>query len=226
MWWHQITSLETTISINIFWGNSGPNNFITKVMVWCSYNSLLGICGIFCGDWCYCFSCKGNSYVALFPTLAPEHRWTEPTATIVSSYLESHKGIPSKLSDDPVARNVDGGPDRQTGSCYSWPFGSQRTACFWRPRWKSVGTNFILERNEKVHKNFLFEFINFHIFTGIIFCTGPTIHQHLKSEVSYGVTESSAAFWDYGVRVKACLMKNVWQNLALFKVSNILKGCL
>lgn len=32
MWWHQITSLETTISINIFWGNSGPNNFITKVM--------------------------------------------------------------------------------------------------------------------------------------------------------------------------------------------------
>ncbi|ESN97505.1 hypothetical protein HELRODRAFT_85380, partial [Helobdella robusta] len=39
-WWHQITSTETTISINIFWGDAGLNNYSLKVMrepTWCCF---------------------------------------------------------------------------------------------------------------------------------------------------------------------------------------------
>ena len=32
-WWHQVTSVKETISINIFWGDAGVNDFLTKVMV-------------------------------------------------------------------------------------------------------------------------------------------------------------------------------------------------
>ena len=31
-WWHQVTSLETTISVNMFFGDGGENNYLTKVM--------------------------------------------------------------------------------------------------------------------------------------------------------------------------------------------------
>lgn len=31
-WFHQVTTIQTTISINIFWGNSGLNDFTTKAM--------------------------------------------------------------------------------------------------------------------------------------------------------------------------------------------------
>lgn len=31
-WWHQVTSNELTISINIFFGNHGENLYLTKIM--------------------------------------------------------------------------------------------------------------------------------------------------------------------------------------------------
>lgn len=31
-WWHQVTSVETTISVNIFFGDEGTNSYISKVM--------------------------------------------------------------------------------------------------------------------------------------------------------------------------------------------------
>jgi len=31
-WWHQVTSIELTISINIFFGNHGENSYLTKIM--------------------------------------------------------------------------------------------------------------------------------------------------------------------------------------------------
>ena len=31
-WWHQVTSPQKTISVNVFCGNSGDNNFITKLL--------------------------------------------------------------------------------------------------------------------------------------------------------------------------------------------------
>ncbi|XP_033632066.1 bifunctional peptidase and arginyl-hydroxylase JMJD5-like [Asterias rubens] len=31
-WWHQVTSVETSISVNFFFGDAGENNFITKAM--------------------------------------------------------------------------------------------------------------------------------------------------------------------------------------------------
>jgi len=31
-WWHQVTSVQTTISINIFFGNDGENIYMTKIM--------------------------------------------------------------------------------------------------------------------------------------------------------------------------------------------------
>ncbi|KAK2185720.1 hypothetical protein NP493_225g01040 [Ridgeia piscesae] len=31
-WWHQITSTEMTISVNIFWGNRGTNDYLSKVL--------------------------------------------------------------------------------------------------------------------------------------------------------------------------------------------------
>ena len=31
-WWHQVTSPQKTISVNVFFGNSGENNFITKLL--------------------------------------------------------------------------------------------------------------------------------------------------------------------------------------------------
>ena len=38
-WWHQVTSLETTISINIFFGNEGRNTYLTKIMNSPQYHS-------------------------------------------------------------------------------------------------------------------------------------------------------------------------------------------
>ena len=49
----------------------------------------------------------------------------------------------------------------------------------------------------------LFVFMKFHISTEIDFFAGPTIHRHLKSGDSCGVTESSAE-----IRMHACLFKN------------------
>lgn len=31
-WWHQVTSTETTISLNIFFGDKGTNAYLTKIM--------------------------------------------------------------------------------------------------------------------------------------------------------------------------------------------------
>ncbi|EDO33170.1 predicted protein [Nematostella vectensis] len=31
-WWHQVTSLEMSISINMFFGDAGDNNYLTKIM--------------------------------------------------------------------------------------------------------------------------------------------------------------------------------------------------
>ena len=31
-WWHQVTSLDLSISINMFFGNAGENSFLTKIM--------------------------------------------------------------------------------------------------------------------------------------------------------------------------------------------------
>lgn len=31
-WWHQVTSTELTISMNIFFGNDGDNRYTTKIM--------------------------------------------------------------------------------------------------------------------------------------------------------------------------------------------------
>lgn len=46
-WWHQVTSLEVTISINIFWGDAGDNVYLSKVMtnpIWpCFRHWLLNI---------------------------------------------------------------------------------------------------------------------------------------------------------------------------------------
>lgn len=39
-WWHQVTTLEVTVSINIFWGDAGENVYLTKIMeypVWPSF---------------------------------------------------------------------------------------------------------------------------------------------------------------------------------------------
>ena len=38
-WWHQVTSTETTISINIFFGNDGRNNYLTKIMTGSQWDS-------------------------------------------------------------------------------------------------------------------------------------------------------------------------------------------
>ena len=32
-WWHQVTSTEQAISVNIFWGDAGVNSYLSKVMV-------------------------------------------------------------------------------------------------------------------------------------------------------------------------------------------------
>ena len=31
-WWHQVTSTEQTISINIFFGNNGDNTYLSRIM--------------------------------------------------------------------------------------------------------------------------------------------------------------------------------------------------
>ena len=31
-WWHQVTSLDLSISVNMFFGNAGDNDFLTKIM--------------------------------------------------------------------------------------------------------------------------------------------------------------------------------------------------
>ncbi len=32
-WWHQVTSVEQAISVNMFWGDAGTNTYLTKIMV-------------------------------------------------------------------------------------------------------------------------------------------------------------------------------------------------
>jgi hypothetical protein len=39
-WWHQVTTPEVSISINVFWGDAGENNYLSKVMlppIWPSF---------------------------------------------------------------------------------------------------------------------------------------------------------------------------------------------